>query len=43
MPKEKLSQCETARKFDIYDHHNVADFRQIYLEEGKKVFCETSL
>ena len=36
MHKEKLSYCETARQFDISDHHRVANWERIYLEEGKE-------
>ena len=36
MQKEKLSYCEAARKFDLSDHHRVAAWERIYLEEGKE-------
>ena len=38
MRKEKLSYCEAAREFDVSDHHRVADWERIYLEEGKEGF-----
>ena len=38
MQKEKLSYCEAAREFDVGDHHRVADWERIYLEEGKEGF-----
>ena len=34
MREEKLSYCETARQFDISNHHIVAGWERIYLEEG---------
>ena len=36
MHKEKLSCRETARQFDINNHHNVSRWERIYLEEGKQ-------
>ena len=38
MQNEKLSYREAARQFDINDHHRVADWERIYLEEGKEGF-----
>ena len=38
MLKEKLSYCEAAREFDVSNHHRVADWERIYLEEGKEGF-----
>ena len=38
MRKEKLSYYETAREFDVSNHHRVADWERIYLEEGKEGF-----
>ena len=38
MHKEKLSHREVAREFDVCDHHRVADWERIYLEEGKEGF-----
>lgn len=35
MRNEKLSYRETAREFEISDHHVVAKWERIYLEEGK--------
>ena len=32
--QEKLSYCEAARQFDVSDHHRVASWERIYLEEG---------
>ena len=34
MMREKLSYCETARQFDISDHHRVTSWERIYLTEG---------
>ena len=34
MMREKLSYCETARQFEIPDHHSVAKWERIYLTEG---------
>ena len=34
MMQEKLSYCEAARQFDVSDHHRVASWERIYLEEG---------
>ena len=36
MQNEKLSYREAARQFDINDHHRVAAWERIYLEEGKE-------
>lgn len=38
MRKEKLSYRETAREFEISNHHRVSDWERIYLEEGKEGF-----
>lgn len=35
MQKEKLSYSEAARQFEISDHHIVARWERIYLEEGE--------
>ena len=34
MQKEGMSYCETARQYDISNHHIVARWERIYLEEG---------
>ena len=34
MTLENLSYCETARQFDVSNHHRVADWERIYLMEG---------
>ena len=34
MMREKLSYCETARQFDISNHHRVTSWERIYLTEG---------
>ena len=34
MQQEKLSYRETARQFEISDHHRIQDWERIYLEEG---------
>ena len=34
MQREKLSYHEAAREFDVTDHHLVATWERIYLEEG---------
>ena len=34
MMKEKMSYRETARQFEISNHHRVQDWEQIYLTEG---------
>ena len=34
MMREKLSYTEAARQFDVSDHHRVASWERIYLEEG---------
>ena len=38
MHREKLSYHEAARQFNIPDHHSVAAWERIYLEEGKEGF-----
>ena len=32
--REKLSYTEAARQFEVSDHHRVASWERIYLEEG---------
>ena len=39
MLKEKLSYSETARQFDISDHHRIQDWERIYLTEGAEGFA----
>ncbi|MGN0630123.1 MAG: transposase [Ruminococcus sp.] len=34
MQRDKLSYREAARQFDITNHHSVASWERIYLEEG---------
>lgn len=34
MYKNKLSYSETARIFEVYDHHRIQAWERIYLEEG---------
>ena len=38
MQKEKLSHRETARQFEIGDHHRIQDWERIYLTEGPEGF-----
>ena len=40
MMKEKMSYRETARQFEISNHHRVQDWERIYLEEGKEALLE---
>ena len=39
MLKEKLSYSETARQFDISDHHSIQNWGRIYLTEGAEGFA----
>lgn len=39
MQKEKLSYRETARQFEINDHHRIMDWERIYLTEGAEGFA----
>ena len=39
MMKEKMSYSETARQFEIGDHHRVQDWERIYLTEGPEGFA----
>ena len=39
MLKEKLSYSETARQFDISDHHRIQNWERIYLTEGAESFA----
>ena len=38
MQKEKLGYKETARQFEIGDHHRIQDWERIYLTEGPEGF-----
>jgi transposase-like protein len=38
MMKEKLSYSETARRFDVNDHHLIQSWERIFLEEGPEGF-----
>ena len=38
MQKEGLSYSETAREFEINDHHRIQAWERIYLEEGPEGF-----
>ena len=38
MQKEKLSYSETARQFEINDHHRIQKWERIYLTEGPEGF-----
>ena len=38
MQKEKLSDRETARQFEIGNHHRIQDWARIYLTEGSEGF-----
>ena len=39
MREEKLSYSETARRFDVNDHHRIQDWERIYLTEGPEGFA----
>ena len=39
MMEEKLSYSETARRFEVNDHHRIQDWERIYLEEGPEAFA----
>ncbi len=39
MQKEKLSYRETARQFEISNHHRIQDWERIYLTEGPEGFA----
>ena len=39
MQQEKLSYRETARQFEISDHHRLQDWERIYLTEGSEGFA----
>lgn len=38
MREESLSYSETARRFDVYDHHYIQRWERIYLTEGPEGF-----
>ena len=38
MLKEKLSYRETARQFEVSDHHRIQEWERIYLTEGAEGF-----
>lgn len=38
MQQEGLSYSETARRFEISDHHRIQDWERIYLTEGPEGF-----
>ena len=40
MRAEKLSYSETARQFDVNDHHRLQSWERIYLEEGPEGFLK---
>ena len=39
MLEEKLSYRETARRFEVNDHHRIQDWERIYLTEGAEGFA----
>ena len=39
MQREKLSYSETARRFEVNDHHRIQNWERIYLIEGAEGFC----
>ena len=39
MQEEKLSYRETARRFEVNDHHRIQDWERIYLDEGAEGFA----
>ena len=39
MLEEKLSYSETARRFEVSDHHRIQDWERIYLTEGAEGFA----
>ena len=39
MQEEKLSYSETARRFDVSNHHRIQDWERIYLTEGPEGFA----
>ena len=38
MQKERLSYSETARQFEVNDHHRIEAWERVYLEEGPEGF-----
>ena len=39
MLEDKLSYSETARRFEVNDHHRIQDWERIYLTEGAEGFA----
>ena len=39
MLEEKLSYSETARRFEVNDHHRIQDWERIYLTEDPEAFA----
>ena len=39
MQEEKLSYSETARRFEVNDHHGIQAWERIYLTEGPEGFA----
>ena len=39
MQQENLSYSETARRFEVNDHHRIQDWERIYLTEGPEGFA----
>ena len=39
MKEEKLSYSETARRFEVNDHHRIQAWERLYLEEGPEGFA----
>ena len=39
MKEEKLNYSETARRFEVNDHHRIQAWERIYLEEGPEGFA----
>ena len=39
MQEEKLSYSETARRFEVNDHHRIQAWERIYLTEGPEGFA----
>ena len=39
MLEEKMNYSETARRFEVNDHHRIQDWERIYLTEGPEGFA----
>lgn len=39
MMEEKLSYSETARRYEVSDHHRIQEWERIYLTEGPDSFA----